>query len=91
MLGFIPCGLVYGAIVTSLSLDNHLAVLLAMLAFGIGTIPALFLTGCGGYWFFSGLKNSALQKYLKIFTKIILLINIFTLLVMAFGLIFNKI
>lgn len=91
VLGFIPCGLVYGAIVTSLSLDNYLAVLLAMLAFGIGTIPALFLTGCGGYWFFSGLKNSALQKYLKIFTKIILLINIFTLLVMAFGLIFNKI
>ncbi|MES2677447.1 MAG: sulfite exporter TauE/SafE family protein [Pseudomonadota bacterium] len=84
-LGFIPCGLVYGAIVTTLSLDNHFAVLLAMLAFGIGTIPALFMTACGGYWFFSRIK------YLKLFTKIILLINIVTLLVMAFGLIFNQI
>ena len=84
-LGFIPCGLVYGAIVTALSLDNHWLVLLAMLAFGIGTIPALFINACGGYWFFGRIK------YLKLFTKIILLINIFTLLVMAFGLIFNYI
>lgn len=86
ILGFIPCGLVYGAIVTSLSLDSYLLVILAMLAFGIGTIPALFITACGGYWFFSGIN-----KYLKTFTKIILLINIITLLVLAFGLIFNKI
>ena len=85
-LGFIPCGLVYGAIAATLSLNNHLVVLLAMLAFGIGTIPSLFLTACGGYWFLGGIKN-----YLKIFTKIILFINVITLLAMAFGLIFNRI
>lgn len=84
-LGFIPCGLVYGAIVIALSMDNHWLVLLAMLSFGIGTIPALFITACGGYWFFNRIK------YLKLFTKTILLINILTLLVMAFGLIFNYI
>ncbi len=86
LLGFIPCGLVYGAIVTSMALDSLWLVTLAMLAFGIGTIPALFITACGGYYFFSGI-----QKYLKTLTKIILLINIITLLIMAFGLIFNKI
>jgi sulfite exporter TauE/SafE len=86
ILGFIPCGLVYGAIVTSLSLSQNWLVLLAMLAFGIGTIPSLFITACGGYYFFS-----AIQNHLKKLTKIILLINITTLLVMAFGLIFNHI
>ncbi|MFT6106567.1 MAG: sulfite exporter TauE/SafE [Rickettsiales bacterium] len=86
ILGFIPCGLVYGAIVIALSLNNPALSLVAMFAFGIGTIPALFVTACGGYWFFSGIS-----KYLKTFTKIILFINIITLLVMAFSLIFNQI
>ncbi len=90
MLGFIPCGLVYGAIVTALSLGNHWLVLLAMLAFGIGTVPALFLTACGGNWLLSGFLSGN-NKFIKIFTKTILLANITTLLVMAFGLIFNKI
>ncbi|MCE3254696.1 MAG: hypothetical protein K0R25_190 [Rickettsiaceae bacterium] len=86
ILGFIPCGLVYGAISATLALDNYLMVFLAMLAFGIGTIPSLFLTACGGYWFFDGIKN-----HLKLLTKIIMSVNVITLLVMAFGLIFNKI
>jgi uncharacterized protein len=86
LLGFIPCGLLYGAIATVVSLNNKTAAILAMLAFGVGTIPALFLTACGGYWFFGGIK-----KHLKLFTKIILFINVITLLVMAFGLIFNQI
>jgi sulfite exporter TauE/SafE len=86
ILGFIPCGLVYGAIVIALSLNSPALAAIAMFSFGIGTIPALFVTACGGYWFFSGIS-----KYLKTFTKIILFINIITLLVMAFSLIFNQI
>ncbi len=86
LLGFIPCGLLYGAVATAVSLDSKLAATLAMLAFGIGTIPSLFLTACGGYWFFDKIQN-----HLKLFTKIILFINVITLLVMAFGLIFNQI
>jgi sulfite exporter TauE/SafE len=86
LLGFIPCGLLYGAIATVVSLDSKTAATLAMLAFGVGTIPSLFLTACGGYWFFDKIQNR-----LKLFTKIILFINVITLLVMAFGLIFNQI
>ena len=67
LLGFIPCGLLYGAIATVVSLNNKTTAILAMLAFGIGTIPALFLTGCGGYWFFDAIN----KKHLKLFTKII--------------------
>jgi sulfite exporter TauE/SafE len=91
LLGFIPCGLLYGAIATVVSLDNKTTAILAMFAFGIGTIPSLLLTACGSYWFFNGLKNYSFKKNLKLFTKIILLINVITLLVMAFGLIFNQI
>ncbi len=84
-LGFIPCGLVYGAIAASLSLNNFWQTGLAMLAFGIGTVPGLFFTACGGFWFFS-----KLSYYLNKFTKILILINLTTLLFMAFGLIFNQ-
>lgn len=86
ILGFIPCGLVYGAIVASLSLDNPIKSVMAIFAFGIGTIPALFATACGGFWFFN--RN---KKYLEVFVKIILFINIITLLIMAFGLMSNRI
>ncbi|MFT6332510.1 MAG: sulfite exporter TauE/SafE [Lentimonas sp.] len=86
ILGFLPCGLVYGAILSALALENSLISTLAVLAFGIGTIPALFLTACGGYWLFNGAN-----KYSRIFIKIILAANILTLLIMAFSLMFNKI
>jgi hypothetical protein len=86
LLGFIPCGLLYAAIAAVASLDNHLVAFLAMLCFGIATIPSLFLTACGGYWFFDRIKNN-----LAIFTKIILSVNALTLFIMAIGLIFNKI
>jgi len=86
LLGFIPCGLLYGAIISVAALDNYLIAAFAMFCFGIGTIPSLFATAYGGYWFFN-----FFQKRLKLFTKIILLINSFTLFLMALGLIFNKI
>jgi hypothetical protein len=90
LLGFIPCGLLYGAIATVVSLDNKISTILAMFAFGIGTIPSLFFTACGGYWFFNGLKSNS-KNYLRLFSKIIIFINVITLLIMAFGLIFNQI
>jgi sulfite exporter TauE/SafE len=71
MLGFIPCGLVYGAIVIALSLNNSWVVTLAILAFGIGTIPALFFTACGGYWFFRGIQKhlKTVKKYKDIYVE----------------------
>jgi hypothetical protein len=86
LLGFIPCGLLYGAVLSASALDNYLIAALAMFCFAIGTIPSLLITAYGGYWFFSLLQNR-----LKLFTKIILLLNSFTLFIMALGLIFNKI
>ena len=43
--GFIPCGLVYTALAFAMSLSNPLNSMLAMLAFGLGTFPAMVSVG----------------------------------------------
>ena len=39
--GFLPCGLVYSAVAVALSRESALSGALTMLAFGLGTLPAL--------------------------------------------------
>ena len=43
--GFLPCGLIYSALLFSLSANNALAGAGVMLSFGLGTLPALILVG----------------------------------------------
>ncbi|MFQ3230271.1 sulfite exporter TauE/SafE family protein [Reinekea sp.] len=43
--GFIPCGLVYTALAFAMSLGNSVNSMLAMLAFGLGTFPAMISVG----------------------------------------------
>ena len=45
VLGFIPCGLVYAAGAKAIASDGVINGALIMLAFGLGTIPAMVLTG----------------------------------------------
>lgn len=45
--GFLPCGLVYAFLAMSLAAAQPLQGALLMLAFGLGTVPALTLLGCG--------------------------------------------
>ncbi|MEX0300380.1 MAG: sulfite exporter TauE/SafE family protein [Kordiimonas sp.] len=47
VLGFLPCGLVMAAVMAVASTGDPVAAALAMAAFGLGTIPALFLIGNG--------------------------------------------
>lgn len=54
-LGFLPCGFLYGALIAAASYASPLAGALGMLAFGLGTVPALLAVGLGGqmagrYW-----------------------------------------
>ncbi len=84
ILGFIPCGLLYGAFALAAAINNPIFAALAMFIFGITTFPALFLTASGGYIF---LKLTSAN--FKIISKIIILINIITLAVMGVGLIIN--
>lgn len=48
VLGFLPCGLVYAALAAALAAGRPLAGALAMVAFGLGTIPALGVVGISG-------------------------------------------
>jgi uncharacterized protein len=43
--GLLPCGLVYSALIFSLSASNWLEGILVMMLFGLGTLPALLLVG----------------------------------------------
>ena len=45
--GLLPCGMVYGALSISVSAGNALGGGLAMLLFGLGTVPALLVLGLG--------------------------------------------
>ncbi|MDR3055885.1 MAG: sulfite exporter TauE/SafE family protein [Zoogloeaceae bacterium] len=45
ILGWLPCGLVYSVLATALSAGSPQAGALTMLAFGLGTLPTLLLTG----------------------------------------------
>lgn len=47
-LGFLPCGLIYGALAAAGSTGSWLTGTIAMAAFGLGTMPALVAVGWGG-------------------------------------------
>lgn len=50
MLGFIPCGLVYGALVLAAATGGALNGGVVMAVFGLGTVPMLFVTGFVGQY-----------------------------------------
>lgn len=43
--GWLPCGLVYSALVTSVSSNSYSSAAVSMMAFGLGTLPAVWLIG----------------------------------------------
>jgi len=47
MLGFMPCGLLYAALMMAATLANPLAGMLAMWLFVLGTVPALLVASVG--------------------------------------------
>ncbi|HVI53239.1 MAG TPA: sulfite exporter TauE/SafE family protein [Candidatus Sulfotelmatobacter sp.] len=49
LLGFIPCGLLYGAVAAASATGNLLAGLFGMLTFAIGTAPTLVAVGLVGH------------------------------------------
>ncbi len=83
-LGFIPCGLLYGAFAIAASIDSPSLAALAMFLFGLATTPSLLLTACGGYFF---LKITSAN--FKLIARLVILINSATLLIMAINLLIN--
>ena len=48
VLGFLPCGFLYAALATTAASGSPLLGALGMLAFGLGTVPALVAVGIAG-------------------------------------------
>ncbi len=78
VLGFIPCGLLYGAFLISASITKPYLACIGMFLFGISTIPSLLLVASGSYFFF---KIDSL--WFKKIAQIIILMNAILLLMLG--------
>ncbi len=59
LLGLLPCGLLYGALAAAAGSASAMAGALAMLAFALGTMPALIAVGWGGLLLRRRLRETA--------------------------------
>ena len=68
--GWLPCGLVYSALLFSLSAGSAINGMLVMLFFGLGTLPAMLSAG----YFSDYLNQLRKQQQLRWLTAIILIL-----------------
>jgi sulfite exporter TauE/SafE len=75
VMGFIPCGPVYAALAKSAAAANILDSMLSMLFFGLGTFPAMILTGL----FADKITTKLRKNVYKVAAILILLLGVFTI------------
>ncbi len=75
VLGFIPCGLVYAAGATAAASGSAVRGVLIMIAFGLGTVPALLVVAFSTQWLSATLR----QKFLKIATIFVIILGLLTI------------
>jgi sulfite exporter TauE/SafE len=80
MLGFIPCGLVFAAVMAVTATGNPILAAIAMVAFGLGTIPALIAVSLG-----SRLILNRHKKWLQPFSTTMMIFNSFLIFFIAGG------
>lgn len=76
---FLPCQLIYAFAARAASTASVIEGMLTMLAFGLGTVPAMMITGLGG-----GYVSTALRQRLSIATAVLVLL--FSLMMIGRGL-----
>lgn len=69
-LGFLPCGLLYGAVAAAAAAGSAVAGGLAMMAFAVGTVPALVGVGLAGH-----VTGSTWQGAAARLTPVLLVLN----------------
>lgn len=74
--GWLPCGMVYGALIWSSSQGSALLSALLMFCFGLGTLPALILTGGLSSGFATFVSNQNIRRGLGV---LVLLYGLWTL------------
>jgi sulfite exporter TauE/SafE len=78
ILGFLPCGLVFAALMLTSTMHNLGLAALGMLLFGLGTVPALFCVALFGQTMFKKWQNA-----LRRISQVIMVLNGIMLIVMA--------
>ena len=70
LMGFLPCGLVYGALAMAAMLGDPLRGALGLFGLGLGTLPALALVSWGAPRIPSGLRRLAGQLHVYLFVSL---------------------
>ena len=78
LLGFIPCGLLYAAVMMAATLANPLSGMVAMWLFTLGTMPALLIASSG-----ADLLSRKWQHSMQNVGRAMMVFNGLSLLVMA--------
>lgn len=78
LLGFIPCGLLYAALMMAATLADPISGMIAMWLFTLGTVPALLIASFG-----AGLLSMKWQYAMQNIGRAIMVFNGISLLVMA--------
>ena len=68
--GWLPCGLVYSALLLSLSAGNAFDGMLTMLSFGLGTLPGMLTAG----YFSDYLNRVKTNRHLRLTTAILMIL-----------------
>lgn len=75
LFGFLPCGFLYAMAITAAGTASSSGGALTMIAFGIGTMPALFVVGGAAQWF--SRKRSWMLKVAGIMVALMGCYNLF--------------
>lgn len=75
LFGFIPCGYLYAVALTAAQSASVTTGALMLLAFGLGTAPALFLFGSAAHWF-SGRARTWMLRVAGLIVAIMGVINL---------------
>ena len=75
--GWLPCALVYSVLFWSITSGSILNSVLIMFAFGLGTLPSMFMAGIAGSELFSFSKRQSLRKFAGILIIIFGLVSPF--------------
>lgn len=62
--GFIPCGIVYNVLIWTINCGSIIKSSFLMLLFGIGTLPAMLLTGHSAILYKKAINNKLIKKIL---------------------------
>jgi sulfite exporter TauE/SafE len=76
VLGFLPCGLVYAAGAKAAATQSFFGGMLTMLAFGLGTFPAMFLSGMTAHL----ISNKIRHRLYRIAAFLVIILAVFTIL-----------